>query len=430
MIRKRSAVSIMKGIDPSLVIARDKAPKQSHSFVICAEVFKDKIASPSACNDRQDAGFTLIELLVTMFIFVLALYAASQIFTSFLTQFKQQSKIAETNIEGIIGLELLRLDIEHAGYGLPWTISGTCPSYLEATSTTTCGTDPSTYNDSTSNPPRSILSGNNNCTNSSDYLVIKSHGVARNDASGRFTYVDSSNEVMEWTPSTERISNGDRVIVILPGTTTANKTLVCCTVEGTAKFFTTYNASTTPDSLTDSCFAPATTTDTYIVYGVDKDTDLRMPFNRADYFISTSNPPARCASGTGILEKAVVNQSNGNLTNYLPLLDCVADIQVIFRLDTNADGVIDTTTDDISTLTAQQIRDQLKEVRVYILAHEGQIDRTYTYPNQPITVGENSGGTDYGRTWSTSLLSSTIGSNWQNYRWKVYRIVVKPTNLE
>ena len=75
-------------------------------------------------SQRSEAGFTMVELMVTMVVFVLAIAAASQIFTKLLTQFKQQSKIAETNIEGIVGLDLLRQDIEHAGLGLPWNITG------------------------------------------------------------------------------------------------------------------------------------------------------------------------------------------------------------------------------------------------------------------------------------------------------------------
>ena len=64
---------------------------------------------------KKEAGFTLIELLITMVVFVLVIAAGSQIFTGLLTQFKQQSKIAETNIEGTVGLEILKQDIGHAG---------------------------------------------------------------------------------------------------------------------------------------------------------------------------------------------------------------------------------------------------------------------------------------------------------------------------
>ena len=50
-------------------------------------------------HQRSEAGFTLTELLITMVVFVLAIAAASQMFTDF-NQFKQQSR-TETNIEGL-----------------------------------------------------------------------------------------------------------------------------------------------------------------------------------------------------------------------------------------------------------------------------------------------------------------------------------------
>ncbi|MDP2278588.1 MAG: hypothetical protein Q8K51_10240, partial [Nitrospirota bacterium] len=86
--------------------------------------------------------------------------------------------------------------------------------------------------------------------------------------------------------------------------------------------------------------------------------------------------------------------------------------------DTNADGTIDTTLDSIAALTAQSVRDQVKEIRVYILAHEGQRDAAYTYPNPTIPVGPGGG---FGRTFN-------LGAN-LNYRWKVYTLVVRPNNL-
>ncbi len=79
----------------------------------------------SAVLDRlvlcQSGGFTLVELMITMIIFVLAIAAASQIFVGLLNQFKQHSNIAETNIEGIIGLEMLRADIQQVVLACPGT---------------------------------------------------------------------------------------------------------------------------------------------------------------------------------------------------------------------------------------------------------------------------------------------------------------------
>jgi hypothetical protein len=169
-----------------------------------------------------------------------------------------------------------------------------------------------------------------------------------------------------------------------------------------------------------------------IIYGVDPDTDLRMPFNRADYYVSTSVViPGRCASGTGILMKAIVNQgltgvgAGGFSGSSLPLLDCVADMQVVTYLDQviPLDGIAETFSNGLSLPDAQTIRDQLKEVRVYILAHEGQRDTSYTHTTNPMLVGESA---ILGRNFDFA----THGiADWQNYRWKVYTLVVRPNSL-
>ena len=373
---------------------------------------------------KKQEGFSLIELLVTMAVFVIVIAAAVGIFVPLVNQFKQQSKIAETNIEGIIGLELLRLDMAHAGYGLPWFYPGTLAGYNEASSFPA-----STYNDTASNPPRSILSGNNmafaapnNIFDGTDYLVIKSTAVAASDASQRWSYRTGTNPPRVW--GVEDFAATDRVIFINPK---ASETRLRELVISGGAFSTTYSAP----------FTPAETLETYLIYGVDPDTNLQRPFNRADYFIwrgsadpATDDVPDRCAPNTGVLRKAVVNHSAGTFQGgILPLLDCVADMQIIFGLDNDGDGdfepVVSTDgwSEDITALTAQQVRDQVKEIRVYILAHEGQMDLTYTYPTQILSLGGDIG---LGRNYD---LAAGIGANWQNYRWKVYTLVVRPENL-
>jgi prepilin-type N-terminal cleavage/methylation domain-containing protein len=372
---------------------------------------------------RQD-GFSLVELMITMVVFVFFIVSASQVFTGLLMQFKQQSKLAETNIEGVVGLEILRQDIEHAGYGLPWY---GLVAYTES------ATNPYSFNDSP-NAPRAILSKNNatfsgpnNIFDGTDYLVIKAVNVGTNSTCSKFTILSSvSPYVRTWTPSTENLASTDRVIVLRPGSTDANaKTLVT----SGSTFSTTYAG------VTSSPWPPTDVSEARIVYGVDPDTDLTMPFNRADYVIRRFDSggnviaPSRCAPNTGVLEKAIVKQSDGSFY-YLPLLDCVADMQVIYAMDNNEDGTFedgvggDAYSDDITTspLSAEQTRKRVKEVRVYILAHEGQRDVNYTYPTNPVTVGE----LGLGRNLDFNAQGIT---NWQNYRWKVYTIILKPMDL-
>lgn len=364
---------------------------------------------------RQDKGFSIIELLMVMFIMGFVIAMGSDMVVGLLRGYKQQSKISETNIEGIIGLEMLRRDIESAGYGLPWIIPpGT--TYQEALNAPASG-----YNDSTANAPRALLSGFDG--NGRAYLVVKALNLGNNDACTKWTTLFISGgtpTTTSWDPSTENLSDSDRVIVLSPGATTANsRSLV--------------GPSGSPISLlqqSDAVAGLADVSETRIVYGVDgaSANPLRMPFNRADYYVSTTAVPVpgRCASGTGVLVKSIINQTDGGLTT-LPLLDCVADMQVVTYLDTDGDGAWETASNGLvsaaSSTAAQTIRDQLKEVHVFILAHEGQLDTSYTHATNPMLVGETAA---LGRNFDLAAAGIT---NWQNYRWKVYTLIMVPKNL-
>lgn len=377
----------------------------------------------------KNSGFTLVELLITMVVFVLVIAAASQIFTGLLTQFKQQSKISETNIEGIVGLDILRRDIEHAGLGLPWNIpSDVTYTAAETFSATPCGTgttaNPTTFNDSTPNAPRAVVSGNNTCLNYSDYLVIKAINVATDNTSNKWALLGNTG-VLRYDISGDGFETADRVIVLDPGTSDATmRTLV----GSGSTFFKQYN------TVTD--FNPSDSTTTRFIYGIRDGAAPKVPFNRADYYINTSNVPQRCAGGTGVIYKATMNHGSTSGINQfteLPLLDCVADMQVTFWLDTDGDGNINwPPQDDISGLTASQIRERVKEVRVYIVAHEGQKDVNYDFSMNNTreylfateVIGNNS------RTINFTNLKTQIGNpDYKYYRWKVYTLVVKPNNL-
>jgi hypothetical protein len=333
---------------------------------------------------------------------------------SLLRQAKQQGKIAETNIEGIIGLEQIRQDIDSAGYGLPWVT----PSGLTYTEATENG--PKLYNDApasgptgTNNNPRAILSGNGaGIYGFDDILVLKAASLARNDTCKKWTYLQYGNIHQTWNVSTEDLANTDHVIVLSPGATESTRRTLVVDKTATTTWQTTFNNTAN--------FAPDFS-ETRFIYGISPDNTLSMPFNRTDYYISTASSyvPSRCAPNTGVLVKATISHNNGQRSDSLPLLDCVADMQVVFRLDTNSDGLIDNTSEDITGLNAQQIRGQVKEVYIYILAHEGQKDREYVHQATDIYVGDTAIGG--GHTYN-------IGTN-VHYRWKRYTLSVRPHNL-
>jgi prepilin-type N-terminal cleavage/methylation domain-containing protein len=347
-------------------------------------------------------GFTLIEVMIALAVMLIVMNAVTTFLVGVkgrggvLTMFKQQSKIAQSELDSIIGLEILRKDLEHAGYGVPWN---NIPAYNEATS--------GILNDSPNAAPRGIVNVNDPLftLNNADYLVIKASCVAMNDASRKWTTLQVGDVKRAWTTvpaNAENMNGTDRVIVMAPGSTGTNwRSMVIA--GGT--FATTYNNT--------AAFAPGLPSDTRLIYGIDDASALRMPFNRADYYLSNANVPQHCAPNTGVLVKAVVKQADGTLDTPVPLLDCVASMQVQYGLDLDGDGTVDATSTDISALNAQQIREQVRRVQVSILAHEGQRDPSYTHSPTNISVG----GTPVN-------ISSNV-----NYRWKVYDLVVTTDNL-
>ena len=428
---------------------------------------------------RKQDGFSLVELMVALVVFLFAIAAATSIFIPLVDQFKRQTKIAETNIQSLVGLQLLKTDLEQAGFGLPWYFPNDTINYAEtavAPAGSTIGGV--TVNDAPGNAPRAVaafdnissganVNGNNKITkivDNSDYLVIKSASVSGTDAAQKWTYVVSdpanvTNAPRVWAAAAENPSAGDSVIVIRPKQVDIRlRELV---MNGTA-FSTSYPLSFP------SAFSPPSPPQeaygtTFVIYDIGSVADIgsggmRMPFNRADYFVGIpSSMPTRCAQGTGIFYKSVLSQKDGTFPakNTMPLLDCVADMQVIFGLDLNNDGIIGTYSNangssvtGATTITGQDehksltdvqtvlqahldlsdYRSELTEVRVYILAHEGQMDPRYTYPNSTIIVGDptNLGSASLGRTFDLSAIGDP---NWQHYRWKVYTIVVKLQNM-
>src|SRR5512138_3308673 len=113
-------------------------------------------------------GYTLTELIVVMAIFITIIMISATAFENIVYRSSQQTKSAETQIEGIVGLEVLRGDLEQAGFGLPWEFSHAInynESAADATVPTSfwpAGKSSQSFNDSGTpgNPPRAILSDN------------------------------------------------------------------------------------------------------------------------------------------------------------------------------------------------------------------------------------------------------------------------------
>jgi len=433
-------------------------------------------------------GFTLIETLVAMSLFLVLLAMAGKAFSLIVAKASQYSKMEESNIEGIIGLEVMRHDIEQAGLGLPW---GFC--YRQTTPQLALVTGNVTYNESADTnginlndsnggttsagqPPRAFVGLAGLGAFSSNYFGIKATTVSRDKASQNWTYIPFNNyssvsgrESRPVTFSNHNLKAGDKVTMIaydfiykdnevaadfaVTGTSGSDNFNHRLIVEPSNDKYFSVNYNTTGGIVAD--YLPIKDQQSYMVYGIDSTTTPRMPFNRADYFIkvpsgSTSigdgGLPPFCAPSTGVLYKATVNHLDGKY-NYLPLLDCVADMQVVLgwsslpvsdsnrpvdsysTLPTTVGGAVSATNgkaNDIKTwlTNAKDVREHLKVVKIYILAQEGKRDLNYTTPGS-IVVGDITGND--GLTQKTFTPSSSPDQ--QHYRWKLYRIVTSPKNL-
>jgi prepilin-type N-terminal cleavage/methylation domain-containing protein len=374
---------------------------------------------------KREDGFTLVELMITMVVFVLAIAAASQIFTGLLGQFKQQSKIAESNIEGIVGLEMMRSDIEQAGFGLPWALGNA--TYQEAVNDIPLNpTAFAALNDSPSNPPRAVVIGNGVLMNNSDVLVLKATSLGASAPIQKWTYIADIGGTIDYrswgTVTAENLETTDHVIVVNPAAgSESNDQRVLVSNGG--------NFNTTLGSYSGTPFVP-TNLASYLVYGISPegsptDYDPRMPFNRVDYYIKQpATMPSRCAPNTGVLYKGVIVNQDGSAaagthTEY-PILDCVADMQVVLMYN-SAPGSAPVAALDMSPFgNAAALRGALREIRIYIIAHEGQRDLSYQSPATIVINDADANAVD------PTQFPKTFNVPDPNYRWKLYTLVVTP----
>lgn len=412
----------------------------------------------------NNKGFSLIELIVVMAIFMAVIIITSDAFLTIQRHVGTQSRLAQSNIDGVIGLEIFRSDLEAAGYGLFWsapTDSNGNPIVITYGNSTYNGeadnNSPQNSYNLTGGVPFAVQSGDdvflndkNSQLNGTDYLVLRGMTLPHNATSQRWSYMtrqmvfDTISSAIPHTPFPKRINSwannnftADDKVIVVTGTEDKDPANHRKLITNGTTFFTQFSDSNLnpyqppPPTMPAVPHALTIESPAYFIYGVHKNNGgpnadkLRMPYNRADYYVrkpssGVNRVPQRCAPDTGILFKAVVSHASGTQTEY-PLLDCVADFQVVYSLDTG-----DVSASGLASLSAADIRNRLKNIQLYILTHDGKKDTSFTYPDQSIGVGPGSGLTS--GTGSTRTFTQ-FSSSKKNYRWKVYRITVAPKNL-
>ncbi len=368
-------------------------------------------------------GVGLLELLVVVAILALVIAIPLRVFVQQINNTAKSVYIAKNSMDILPVVNMIKKDIELAGYGLPWDMNSV--SYKEVSLTPPLpeySFAPSIFNDAPTNPPRAIVGKDDAAANGFGYLVLKGTVYGLSRATAHFSYICNGKLYIWPTTSQANYSNfakNDDVILL----NSYNRELFVVGSTFYWQFLQNANPSiTNPVSYGLPVVNPAYT---YLVYGVANNATLRAPFNRVDYKLyATPTASPICAMGTYTLGRALMSQANGIMYT-TPVLGCVADFLVYFGLDTNGDGVIDTWSDDITTLTAKEIRNELKDVIVFMLVQNGKYDPEYIYPKTTVFVGGVVNGTVIGRSFN---IASRI-PDYKHYRWNLIKISVIPRNL-
>ena len=84
-----------------------------------------------------------------------------------------------------------------------------------------------------------------------------------------------------------------------------------------------------------------------------------------------------------------------------------------------------------------EVRQRLRQIKVYLLVQDGARDPNFVNSNTSLQIADPAEGPLIQRAatanWVPGAANGTVNlvttPNMLNYRWKVYRVVVKPKNL-
>ncbi|EDP73447.1 hypothetical protein, partial [Hydrogenivirga sp. 128-5-R1-1] len=296
--------------------------------------------------------------------------------------FKSESEKISSQIESLVGLEVLRLDLEHLGYGISNDETNLILSW-----------------DSTNK--ELILRSTLNNTNSSTrgYILTKCNaGTLDVNYDGREDKTNPYVSVLD----TENWNFFDTGQVV-------NNTI-------------SLNSQTCSNTKVYVAFPIRD-----VVYNGTSNGCLVSYCEQITYTLSNANLISRCNPGTYNLVRRIGTANTGGE----PILNCVSDWKITVDIDLDGNGVIDSTETDLTfnnldvdlngTIENSEIRNNLKAVNVYILIQDGKYDPEYTY-----TQVSNCGA-DKCVSINGELLK--LPANYIHYRWKPLKIKIKPMDL-
>lgn len=277
---------------------------------------------------RNKKGFTIIEILVTLIIVALLLSAAYFTYIKIFGSYKEESESIEQQLEKVVGFELLRLDLEHIGYGVAYDATD---KIIEWNNTQHILTIRSTLNNTNQSTFGWILCANGSLINDERKDTSNNNIVFIDTLTGLYNSVVTS--------------------------------LTCPSIGVYIGFPISTNANSCQVGSTNTC-------------------------NTITYRKTNSNLPAHCNPNTFDLLRAV-NGGSGNpflhcIVDFVVTFDLDTDNdgtadsfgQNQPAIDTNGNGQIDNS----------EIRAQLKRINFYAVMQEGGLNADYVYPSSSISI--------------------------------------------
>ncbi|WP_456438071.1 hypothetical protein [Desulfurobacterium sp.] len=271
-------------------------------------------------------ALTLLELLVAVFAATMVMSAVYVVYTRLLGTYTQESSYQSSDIKRVLGLEILRQDIENAGLGVG--------------------------KNETAIPVEWNMTKNE--------LVLRTLYDILDQKTSGWQIVDCSSGsakvlVDRFSPE---LHVGQAVYLSINGTIASGlSSYLTCPGNGTYIVYPAFTVS-----------APSACSSQYC--------------RGIIYQILNVDVPDYCAAGTGELIREVKGTSQQD-----PILDCVADFDVRFDWDLNGDGIIEQNerylpVSAIGNFSAADERKRLKLVTVFIVVQQGRRDVKYKFTNQ------------------------------------------------
>lgn len=154
------------------------------------------------------------------------------------------------------------------------------------------------------------------------------------------------------------------------------------------------------------------------------------------WYLNEVSTPNYCFNSTSVLYRKTTN-STGGYQPAVPVLNCVADWDIWFGLDTDGDGNVDTWVNNFPTsggMTNAQIKKQLKLVKVYFFIQASYSpNKDYDYCSSQAADCDDTCGNGYvlgdrlrdsDGTVHNVCLKHPSDPNWVHYRWNILTLTV------